>query len=212
MSIAWEWSPDDPTAGEVTAEERRRMIRTIADRVGSKVAALVQEGVAVGRPLSEDAEKVASSTEIQRTLRSENESRLRAGFEPFSDGARQALHDGVMAHVYGLGELEELWNHADVENIDANGPFNVFATFVGGRKKRCPPIAMSGGQFLELIRRAARHLGHIEVEFDARHPYLDLALPDGSRLFALYGGRGNSGVGVETYLSIRRHRFPNPSR
>ena len=80
------------------------------------------------------------------------------------------------------------------------------------RKKRCPPIASSQDEYLDLIRRVARRLGHVEVEFDARHPYLDLALPDGSRLFALYGGRGNTGIAIETYVSIRRHRFPNPSR
>ena len=29
--------------------------------------------------------------------------------------------DAVMAHVYGLGELDELWATEDVENIDVNG-------------------------------------------------------------------------------------------
>src|SRR4051794_2136895 len=207
-----EWTPDDPAMGELSPDDRRRLVRQIADRVGTEVASLVQAGVSVGRPLSDDAEKVASSTEIQRALRSENEMRLRSGLDPLSDGAHQSLHDAVMAHVYGLGELEDLWNHPDVEEIDANGPFDVFATFVGGRKKRCPPIASSQDEYLDLIRRVARRLGHVEVEFDARHPYLDLALPDGSRLFALYGGRGNTGIAIETYVSVRRHRFPNPSR
>ena len=86
---------------------------------------------------------MASSTEIQQALRSENEARLRGGLEPLSERAHQALHDSVMAHVYGLGELEELWHHPEVENIDANGPFDVYVTFVGGRKKRWPPIASS---------------------------------------------------------------------
>ena len=45
----------------------------------SAVSAKVQDALAAGRPMSEDAEKVASSTEIQKALRAENEARLRAG-------------------------------------------------------------------------------------------------------------------------------------
>ena len=60
----------------------------------------------------------------------------------------------VLAHIYGLGELEELWNHPDVEEIDANGPDDVFVTFVGGRIKRWSSIAASDEEFLDLIRRS----------------------------------------------------------
>jgi pilus assembly protein CpaF len=116
----------------------------------------------------------------------------------------------VMSHVYGLGELDDLWFNDEVEQINANGPFDVFATFVGGRKKRCPPIAATVEAYMELVRRAGRRLGRVEVEFDARHPFLDLPLPDGARMFAIFGG--TNGVGVHTYLCIRRHRFPAPTR
>lgn len=205
------WTPLDPTLGELDVEERRLLVRRLADEVGAQVSRQVQDALAEGTEWSSDAEKVASSTHIQRVLRHENEARLRRGLEPLSSYAHRAIHDSVMAHVYGLGELEELWHHDDVENIDANGPFEVFVTFVGGRKVRWHPIAANGDEYLDLIRRIARRLGLIEVEFDARHPFLDLQLPDGSRLFAIYGGRGNSGCAVETYLCIRRHRFPNPT-
>jgi len=209
---AWDWTPDDPTVGELTADEKRALVRRLADSVGSAVSAKVEDAMASGRPMSDEAEKVSSSTEIQRALRAENEARLRAGLETFSGAAHQGIHDAVMAHVYGLGELEELWNNDQVEQINANGPYHVFATFVGGRKRRCPPIASTVSEFMELVRRAGRRLGHVEVEFDARHPFLDLPLPDGARLFAILGGPGTNGVGVRTYLCIRRHRFPAPTR
>jgi len=211
MRLAGLWEPTDPTFGELSTPERRDLVRRIADQVGARVSAQVQEALEGGRPMSDDAEKVASSTQIQQALRSENEARLRRGSEPLSDRAHRGLLDAVMAHVYGLGELEELWHHAEIENIDANGPFDVFVTFVGGRRKRWHAIASSQEEYLGLIRRICRRLGLIEVEFDARHPFVDLQLPDGSRLFALFGGKGSSGVGVETYLCIRRHRFPDPS-
>ena len=205
------WEPLDPTFGELSLEARRLLVRSVADQVGRSVAARVQAAAESGAPMSEMQEKVSSSTEIQRALRAENERRLRAGLDPFADETHQALHDMVLAHIYGLGELEELWNHPDVEETDANGPDDVFVTFVGGRIKRWSSIAASDEEFLDLIRRLARRMGMAEVSFDARHPRLDLQLPDGSRLFAVYGGKGTNGVGARTYLCIRRHRFMEPS-
>jgi Flp pilus assembly CpaF family ATPase len=117
--------------------------------------------------------------------------------------------DAVLAHVYGLGELDLLWQDEAVENIVVNGPHDVFVTAEGGFKRRWPPIARDEEELNDLIRRAARQLGHNEVEFDARHPLLDLQLPDGSRLFALFGGTAGNGVGVQPYLCIRRHRHLN---
>ncbi|MDQ3544660.1 MAG: Flp pilus assembly complex ATPase component TadA [Actinomycetota bacterium] len=200
-------SVDDATSGELSPRERRGLVRRIADQVGSTVSSKVQAASDAGRPMSTEAEKVASSTEIQQAMRAENEARLRAGLEPFTFGAHEALVDQVMAHVYGLGELEVLWNHPDVENIDVNGPDEVWVTFVGGRKQRWAPIAETEADLLELIRRVARRLGLVEVDFDARHPQLDVQLPDGSRLAAVFGGTATNGLAPTPYLCIRRHRY-----
>jgi Flp pilus assembly CpaF family ATPase len=72
---------------------------------------------------------------------------------------------------------------------------------------RWTPVAADQEALIDLIRRAARQLGANEVEFDARHPQLDLQLPDGSRLFAVFGGDAGNGVATEPLLSIRRHRY-----
>ena len=64
-----------------------------------------------------------------------NEARMHAGLPPLSDHTHQAVLDAVMAHVYGLGELDALWGK-DVENIDVNGPGKVFVTLVGGERVR----------------------------------------------------------------------------
>ena len=108
--------------------------------------------------------------------------------------------------MYGLGELDALWSNTAVENIDVNGPDNVWVTFVGGEKVRWTPVASDQEELIDLIRRAARRLGHNEAEFDARHPQLDLQLPDGSRLFAVFGGAAGSGIATQPTLCIRRHR------
>ena len=139
-SAVWR-TPLDPTLGEVDEVARRRAVREIADTVGKRVARKVQDATAAGAPLSGDAEKVAAVTEIHRELAGFNESRVRVGRPPLSEIAHQAMVDAVMAHVYGLGELDELWSTDDVENIDVNGHAKVFVTFVGGDKRRWAPIA-----------------------------------------------------------------------
>ena len=208
--MSW-YEPIDRTLGELSVDEQRTLVRRTADVVGRNVAARVEVAAEAGTPMTADAEMVASSTEIQQALRSENERRLRSGLDPLSDTALAGLHDMVLAHVYGLGELDDLWNNPEVENIDCNGAGVVFVTFAGGLVKVFPPVAANLEDFLDLVRRVGRRLGEVEVQFDARHPRLDLQLPDGSRMFAVYGGRGTNGVGAETYLCIRRHRFLEPS-
>jgi pilus assembly protein CpaF len=202
----WAHEPVDPTFGELGVNDLRLLVRRIADTVGKQVAAKVQERAAAGLQGSPDAEKVASVTAIQRELDRYNGVRVARGLAPLSDAAREAVVDAVIAHVYGLGELDRLWAHPDVENIDVNGPSSVWVTFVGGEKVRWTPIASDQEELVELIRRAARRLGHNEAEFDSRHPQLDLQLPDGSRLFAVYGGDMGSGIATQPTLCIRRHR------
>ena len=182
-------------------------MRSVADTVGKRVSRKVQESLSAGSRMSPAAEKVASVTEIHRELAGYNEARVRGGLTPLSDHTHQAVLDAVMAHVYGLGELDALWGNADVENIDVNGPNKVFVTFVGGERVRWTPVAADQDELIDLIRRAARQLGANEVDFDARHPQLDLQLPDGSRLFAVFGGDAGNGVATEPLLSIRRHRY-----
>jgi Flp pilus assembly CpaF family ATPase len=207
MTLAMSRQPLDPTFGELPVDQLRALVRAIADTVGTRVARKVQDSVAVGTRMTSESEKVASVTEVHRELAVFNESRVRGGFPPLSDHAHQAVLDAVMAHVYGLGELDVLWNHPDVENIDVNGPAKVFVTFVGGERVRWTPVAGDQEELIDLIRRAARQLGANEVDFDARHPQLDVQLPDGSRLFAVYGGDAGNGVATEPLLSIRRHRY-----
>jgi Flp pilus assembly CpaF family ATPase len=207
MLLAPPRQPTDPTLGELTVDQLRSTVREIAETVGKRVARKVQESIDAGSRMSPDAEKVASVTEIHRELARINEARLRGGQSTLSDHAHQAVLDAVIARIYGLGELDALWANSEVENIDVNGPSKVFVTFVGGERVRWTPVAADQDELIELIRRAARQLGANEVDFDARHPQLDLQLPDGSRLFAVFGGDAGNGVATEPLLSIRRHRY-----
>lgn len=211
-TLSWPREPIDPTAGEVPTVEFRGMVRRVADSVGKLVASEISVDAASGRGQVSDDEKVRSVTAIHTDLRKINEARLGRGLAPLSLTASQALIDAVMAHVYGLGELEYLWTHPDVEEIDINGADLVFVMFPGGDQRQWTPIANDDDELLELVRRACRRLSWNEVEFDARHPQLDLQLPDGSRLFAVFGGSSGNGVAKRPCVAIRRHRFQTPSR
>ena len=98
--------PIDPTLGEIPLEHLRVLVRSVADTVGKRVARKVQDAAALGSQLTPEAEKVASVTEIHAELARFNESRMRGGFPPLSDFAHQAALEAVMAHIYGLGEIE----------------------------------------------------------------------------------------------------------
>lgn len=204
--------PVDPTSGELSASEFRALVRRIVDAVGKQVAGEVTGDAGPGVRAVSEEEKVRSATAVHRQLVRFNEARVAKGQSPLSAPTSEAVVDGVMAHVYGLGELDSLWGHGDVEEIDANGPVDVFVTFEGGNKVRWTPIAASEEDMVDLIRRAARRLSLNEVEFDARHPQLDLQLPDGSRMFALFGGATGNGVAKVPLLALRRHRFLTPSK
>ena len=198
---------DEAFDGEMSPAQRRLLIGRVAEQVGKIVSVKVEDAAESGRPMSPDVEKVAAADEIQRLLGVQNEVRLRNGDRALSPGLHQALFDGVMAHAYGLAGLDDLWNNPDVENIVANGPDDVFVTFAGGKSQRWTSIAGSQDEMIDLIRRAARRLGLIEVDFDGSHPMLDLQLPDGSRLYAVYGGANVNGISTQPHLSLRRHRF-----
>ncbi len=201
------WCRREPATGSprprAARSDRRRaaggasaaLVRSIADTVGQAVAQRAQRAHDAGQAMTAEAEKVGSATEIQRQLVAYNEGRVRRGLTPLSAATHEALVEAVMAHVYGLGELEALWVHPDVEKIDVNGADQVFVGSTAAIR-RWPPIAStSDEELVELIRRASRRSSLNEVEFDARHPQLDVQLPDGSRLFAVFGGTAGNGAG-----------------
>jgi len=101
--------PIDPTLGEIPIDQLRVLVRTIADTVGKRVARKVQDSHALGAQMTSEAEKVASVTEVHAELARFNESRLRTGLPPLTDFSHEAALESVMAHIYGLGEIDVLW-------------------------------------------------------------------------------------------------------
>lgn len=126
--------------------------------------------------------------------------RARAFLPPIDSAEESFITDEVLATLFGLGPIERLLADDSVENVNINGCDTVWVHHAGGIKRRAEPVAGSDDDLVALIRKAAARLGRNERRFDLANPFLDLQLPDGSRLNAVMA------VSERPAVSIRRHR------
>ena len=126
--------------------------------------------------------------------------RARAFLPPIEEAEETRIAEEVLAALFGLGPIERLLADESVENINVNGCDTVWVHHAGGVKRRAAAVADSDDELVALIRRAAARLGRNERRFDIANPFLDLRLPDGSRLNAVMA------VSERPAVSIRRHR------
>ncbi|MGH9069040.1 MAG: CpaF family protein [Acidimicrobiales bacterium] len=149
----------------------------------------------------------ADARELARYLAwTELESRVATGLgegeESLSLSEEEAVVEGVMAAMFGLGPaIEALLADPSIEQIDINGHDMVWVHYADGSKEQVDPVAGSNEELVSLLRAAAARLGLSERPFDAAHPILDLPLPDGSRLSAAMA------ITAVPVVSIRRHRL-----
>jgi pilus assembly protein CpaF len=127
-------------------------------------------------------------------------SRMALGDPALTEQDEDSVIDQVRSRVFGHGVLDELLADPLTENIVANGFDNVTITQVGGQRLVGPALADSEQEFEDVIRRLAATAGKTERRFDDAQPYLDLRLPDGSRLHAI------KQVTSRLCVSIRKHR------
>ena len=123
------------------------------------------------------------------------------GFDAIPDPDDRRVIDEAIAQVLGLGRLEPLLEDDDISDIHIRGNFPVWVKTRNGERREHPPIVQTDAELVDLIRRIASRMGHIEQRFDPAHPELNLQLPDGSRLFAAME------ISAHPTLVIRRHRF-----
>ena len=126
--------------------------------------------------------------------------RARAFLPPIDSAEESRISDEVLATLFGLGPIERLLADETVENVNVNGCDTVWVHHADGVKRRVKPLVESDDELIALIRKAAAHLGRNERRFDIANPFLDLQLPDGSRLNAVMA------VSERPAVSIRRHR------
>ena len=126
--------------------------------------------------------------------------RTRAFLPPINSAEESRITDEVLAILFGLGPVERLLADESIENVNVNGCDTVWVHHADGNKRLVEPLVDSDEELITLIRKAAAHLGRNERRFDIANPFLDLQLPDGSRLNAVMA------VSERPAISIRRHR------
>ena len=91
------------------------------------------------------------------------------------------------AALFGLGRLEPLLSDPSCVHVEVNGYDRVWLYRDDGRIDPGPPVADSDAELIEWVRTAATYSGLTSRPFDTVNPWLELRLPDGSRLCALMG-------------------------
>jgi len=127
------------------------------------------------------------------------------GRQPIPEYVEDRVANKVFDRIFGFGGFQPLLDDPEIENIHANGCDVVWIVKADGSRHRVAPVADNDAELVDLIRQFAARSGRTERRFDAASPWLDLRLPDGSRLFAAMEVCGR------VCVSIRRHRHTAPT-
>lgn len=176
------------------------LVRTLARQVSEALAARIQSEEATGSGLDRVRQQALGRHLLDEALDRLSRHRIAAGSAPLSGPEEDALDQAVLDMVFGLGPLERLLQDPTIENVFANGCDAVWLVRADGTKEPGPPLAGTDAELADLIRLAASRMGRSERRFDDGSPFLDLRLPDGSRLHAAMA------VCDRPVLSVRRHR------
>ncbi len=182
--------------GHLDPVEVTALARTLTDRI----VALQVERDRAGVVLSTQDQQVWVEDALQAELESLARTRTAAGEPMLSVSVERSLAAEVRRRLNPVDRLLELLADPLVENVTANGPHAVWITRADGTKRPGPSLADSDIELIDMVRRLASQAGRSERRFDSAHPFLDLQLPDGSRLHAIMEVTGTCA------LSLRKHR------
>src|SRR5699024_5399136 len=113
----------------------------------------------------------------------------------------QRVSAAVLAAMFGLGRIEQLLADDDVEEIFIDGASPAVLRYADGASVIADRVADSDEAPLEQLRSIAPYHGQNERAVTSAWPFLNLRLPDGSRLAAQWS------VTPHPQVTIRRHRF-----
>jgi len=181
-----------------------QLVRQLQEEVADEITLAKQQRDARLLPeLSNADEQQLAQAMIVGAVQRHMQGLLVRGSELPDEAYDQRLCDAVYAAMYGAGELQELLDDPDVENIDINGCDEVWITYAGQRgKERGRPIAVNDEDLVNIVQNLGAYAGLNARPFTVASPELDLRLPDGSRLSAVLGAT------ERPVISIRRNRFP----
>lgn len=178
------------------------LVRRLHSRVGARRGRALEEFRRNGQSIPQGEDARLHTEALLASVLTEYESELvEDGRAPLEDQARLRLESALKARLFGAGNLEQLLEDPDVEDIVVNGWQNVFVRYAGGSKVQLPPVASSDKELEEIVKTISAHDGLSTRAFDVLNYDVTLRLPDGSRLHAV---QGVSATGLS--ISIRKHR------
>lgn len=182
------------TAAPVPAELVQRLTREVAEALGAAERGNGQSG------LDPVAYESLAAKLLKDRLDALARERISHGNEPLAASTEDQLEGLVLAHLFGLAELDALVRDDSVENVLCNGWDDIWRRHADGTRERVPPITESEDALTELLRQAAATQGRTERRFDVGQPWVSFRLSDGSRLTAVREVPGR------TIFALRRHR------
>ncbi len=180
------------------------LVRLLQEQVADLLTAQKQRRKATGAAdlLAVDEEQLALSL-IDGSVKAHMQRELAFGRDLPDASFDQRLAGAVFASMYQAGELTELLNDPQVEDIDINGCDEVWVTYADVRGQvRGRPVAPTDADLVDMIQNLAAYAGVNPRPFSTASPQLDLRLHDGSRLSAIIT------AGERPSVSIRRNRYP----
>jgi pilus assembly protein CpaF len=150
----------------------------------------------------EDEQQLARSL-IAAALDAHRRALIGAGAALPSAEQDALLAGAVQAALFGLGRLEPLLTDPSCVHVEINGCDRVWLYRDDGRVEPGPAVADSDAELIEWVRTAATYSGLTSRPFDTVNPWLELRLPDGSRLCALMGVVERPVVSIRLFRSQR---------
>ena len=155
-----------------------------------------------GRNLSGEDERQLFRSLIARELEEESRRRIERGAAQLSREAERALGRAVENAIFGLGRLQSLLEIRGVEDIHIVGTAPPLLRMNDGSVCEADVVvAASDDDLLAQLMFIAAHHGSSERAFSPAQPFLNMQLPDGSRLAAVRD------VVPHPTVTVRRHHF-----
>jgi Flp pilus assembly CpaF family ATPase len=183
------------------------LVKSLRVRVADGLRTERRTRAEAGRPLSSDDARALGHALTLQVLREHRMDELNEGSTQLAVPEEDAeITAAVAALLFGLGRLQPLLDDETVTNIEINGCDHVWLSLDDGRVIAGPSVADSDAELVELIRTAAVYGGLSSRPFDPANPWLEMRLPDGSRLCALMSVVDRPTVSIRCYR-MRRVRL-----
>ena len=156
-------------------------VKTLRGMASDQLATLLRDRVNVTvEHRQAEGERIAAEV-----VRDHIDDMMRAG-TPVTQQFEAALLDAVAADLFGVGRLQQLLDDPTVVNIHILGCDHVRVEHTDGTLRHGPKLADSDAELVGMLQTLAMRATATERSMSSTKPWMDMQLPDGSRLTGLF--------------------------